>query len=222
MKNKTNGGASRAANDADIHANEINSESIRQLGGDEIFAESDTPQSISFDDERILWQGRPSQFVNSWTYFCCLFGGVYAFQFMRLWPTNYSYEYYIMEPYVSSMAIAFIGYVFLAALHAFLSVRYQRTIITHNKIQEQKGITRMFRQEKFCEISDIRDIKSPPPGIVLGLFNLSHLMIETNDIDQPVIQIKAIKNREQLVSKLLPMWRKLKLERKGFFSDRAH
>ena len=89
---------------------------------------------------------------------------------------------------------------------------------TRNKIKEAKGITSIFRQELFCEISDIKDINSPPAGL-LGLVGLSTLVIETND-DQPIIKIRAIKNRDQLIEKLLPIWRKLKIERKGYFGDR--
>lgn len=78
----------------------------------------------------------------------------------------------------------------------------------------------MFRRQKFCEISDIRDIESPPPGIILGMFNLANLIIETNDDDQQVITIRAIRDRDELVSKLLPIWRELKQERRGYFADR--
>ena len=101
-------------------------------------------------------------------------------------------------------------------LTTYLTVKYEHTVITKNKIKEAKGITRIFRQELFCEISDIKDIKSPPAGL-LGLVGLSTLLIETNDDDQPLIKIRAIINRDQLISVCLPVWRKLKLERKGYF-----
>ena len=110
------------------------------------------------------------------------------------------------------------GLSIISVLYAYLSVHYEHTVITRNKIKEAKGITSIFRQELFCEISDIKDINSPPAGL-LGLVGLSTLVIETND-DQPIIKIRAIKNRDQLIEKLLPIWRKLKIERKGYFGDR--
>jgi hypothetical protein len=58
-------------------------------------------------------------------------------------------------------------------------VRCERTTITRNKIKEAKGISSIFRQELFCEISDINDVKSPPAGL-MGLLGLSTLVIETN------------------------------------------
>lgn len=107
----------------------------------------------------------------------------------------------------------------LNILYAYLSVHYEHTVITRNKIKEAKGITSIFREELFCEISDITDIKSPPAGL-LGILGLSNLVIETNDDDQPTIKIRAIKNRDDLVNTLHPIWRKLKMERKGYFGDR--
>lgn len=38
--------------------------------------------------------------------------------------------------------------------------------------------------------------------------------------DQQVITIRAIRHRDELVSKLLPIWRELKQERRGYFADR--
>jgi hypothetical protein len=54
----------------------------------------------------------------------------------------------------------------------------------------------------------------------MGLFGLSTLVIETNDEDQPIIRIRAIRNRDDLVQKILPVWRKMKMDRKGYFGDR--
>ena len=90
--------------------------------------------------------------------------------------------------------------------------------ITKNKIKEARGITRLFRQEKYCEISDIKDVKSPPSGI-MAIFGLSTFVIETSDEDQPIIMIRAIKDRDSLINLLLPYVRQLKNSRKGYFNQ---
>ena len=159
----------------------------------------------SFSDETILWEGRPSQWVNFGTF---LFWGV---MFVFLLFFNLIWKGVVLEGYgeAVSMAVnyAIYGVVFMglfSVFHAYLTVYYEHTSITSNKIKEAKGITRIFRRERFCEISDILDVTSPPPGII-GLLGLSSLLIETKDNDQPLIRIRAIKNREELIAQLLPL-----------------
>ena len=82
---------------------------------------------------------------------------------------------------------------------------FERTVITNNKIKESKGITKLFQVDRFAEISDIRDLNSPAAGL-LSLWGLSTLIIETNDEDQPIIKIRAIRDRDELIAKLLPIW----------------
>ncbi|MBX2807172.1 MAG: hypothetical protein KTR20_00940 [Cellvibrionaceae bacterium] len=176
--------------------------------------------SIAFNDETLIWAGKPAQIVNVWNYFCCLCAIVFSCYSLWYWHHELSIGYEYLTPYIVPFFQWIIIGSLLFILYCYLDVFYEKTIITHNKIHEQKGITRFFRHEKYCEISDIRDIKSPAPGIILGLCKLATVVIETNDDDQPIIMIRAIKNREKLVADILPVWRKLKLDRKGFFADR--
>lgn len=175
---------------------------------------------LSYDDETIVWEGRPSQWVNAGTYLWWTIFLTGSIVLIVLWNSGMSINY------SSSInnAVIWAGYGFmifslLSMLHAYLSVHYEHTVITRNKIKESKGITSIFRQDLYCEISDIIDIKSPPAGI-MGVLGLSTLVIETHDEDQPVIKIRSIKNRESLIKLILPIWRKLKVDRKGYFGDR--
>lgn len=110
--------------------------------------------------------------------------------------------------------LLFIAFISMAL--PYLHTKYEYTQVTKNKIKESKGITSVFRKDLYCEISDIIDIKSPSAG-VMALFGLSTLILETNDQDQPIIKIRAIKDRDALIAKLMPIWRELKVERKGYF-----
>ncbi len=181
--------------------------------------ESHSP-NIEFDDETIIWEGRPAQIINAWNYFGCISAIFFSIYALWLWHSELYVGYDELTPFIDIVCQSVIVGSLLLMAYFYLDVWYEKTTITRNKIQEKKGITRLFQQERYCEISDIRDIKSPSPGIVLGIFNLADLLIETNDDDQPIIEIRAIKNRDELVSTLLPIWRKLKLDRKGFFADR--
>lgn len=181
---------------------------------------SDDRVSDSYHDETIIWQGRPSQWVNlgAFLWWGAVLAG--AAVFLLLWNAGLKNDYASsLGNAVYWIAVTLAVFAMTNLAYSVLSVYCETTVITQNRIKEAKGITRIFRQELFCEISDIKDIVSPPAGF-LGLVGLSSLVIETNDRDQPTIRVRAIRNREQLIEKLLPVWRKMKIERKGYFGDR--
>jgi cytochrome c oxidase subunit IV len=154
--------------------------------------------SISFDDDTVIWEGRPSQWVN--LHHFALFGLIFIVSGfgLVLWDGS------------GVMVLSAISIIF-----DYMSVRCEYTVITMNKIKEAKGITDIFRQELFCEIHNIDDIVSPPPG-VMALVGLSTVVLKTSESDQPIIEIRGIKDRDALIDKLYPVWRRLKIERKGY------
>ena len=178
--------------------------------------------NVSYFDEREIWAGRPSQWVNFGLYlFWIVFIGAFSYVYYMWSKGQIPYRMVYTVETVKYFPILFYSLVGLAAfsmLMSYLSVRQEVTIITMNKILERRGITRMFRRELYCELSDVEDIQSPPPGI-MGLVGLSSLVIMTKDNDQPVIRIRAIKKRDELIKKLLPVWRELKIARRGYFGD---
>lgn len=200
------------------------SEQVDSVGIEE---EENANINVNYSDETIVWQGGPSQWINAPAFILWFIFIALASVFLIAWKGGMQSEYQNLFSQYNDIFIngvtwacyVLISISVLSILHAALAVYYERTTITKNKIKEAKGITRIFRQELFCEISDIKDIKSPPPGL-LGVLGLSTLIIETNDEDQPIIKIRAIRNRDELIKNLLPIWRQLKIERKGYFGDR--
>lgn len=183
-------------------------------------SENNENTDVSYKDETIVWEGRPSQWVNLGTYVWWMMFLIGAITAMSFWNAGFGENY----PDGISSAVSWVGkgLIFLSIISmllAYLTVHYEHTVITRNKIKESKGITSIFRQDLYCEISDIKDIKSPPAGI-MGILGLSTLVIETNDDDQALIKIRGIKHREDLIQLILPIWRKLKVDRKGYFGDR--
>lgn len=176
-------------------------------------------RASDYSDESVLWEGKPSQIVNLPTYLW--WGGISIaiLVFKSIWDSGMSKQYpEIVDLLIfwSTTAVQFIAVI--SMIYAYLTVRYTHTVITQNKIKEVKGITRIFRQELFCEISDVKDVKSPAAGL-LALFGLASIVMETSDNDQPIIKIRAIKNRDKVVERFLPVWREMKVERRGYFSD---
>lgn len=179
----------------------------------------DASTPVSYDNEEVVWEGSPSQIVNLGSFI--FWGLVFAAAGVGLvlWNAGLKEQYTPLIDQVvrySIYGLLIVGV--LNVLMSYLTVKCERTVITRNKIKEAKGITSIFRQELFCEMSEVSDIKSPPAGL-MGLFGLSTLVLETKDADQPIIRIRAIRNRDELVQKILPIWRKLKMDRKGYFGD---
>ena len=176
-------------------------------------------QSVSYDDETIIWQSRPSQWVNLGNnifWGLCLIGSIIL---VLVWKSNYQTQFDpLIQSVVSWGSVTLIAVSTLNILYAYLSVHYERTVITRNKIKESKGITKLFQRDLYCEISDIQDTQSPAAGL-MAVFGLSTLIILTKDDDQPIIKIRAIRNRDELINTLLPIWRPLKIERKGYFGN---
>ena len=179
----------------------------------------DASTPVSYDNEEVVREGSPSQIVNLGGFI--FWGLVFAAAGVGLvlWNAGLKEQYTPLIDQVvrySIYGLLIVGV--LNVLMSYLTVKCERTVITRNKIKEAKGITSIFRQELFCEMSEVSDIKSPPAGL-MGLFGLSTLVLETKDADQPIIRIRAIRNRDELVQKILPIWRKLKMDRKGYFGD---
>lgn len=179
----------------------------------------DASTPVSYDNEEVVWEGSPSQIVNLGSFI--FWGLVFAAAGVGLvlWNAGLKAQYTPLIDQIvrySIYGLLIVGV--LNVLMSYLTVKCERTVITRNKIKEARGITSIFRQELFCEMSEVSDIKSPPAGL-MGLFGLSTLVLETKDADQPIIRIRAIRNRDELVQKILPIWRKLKMDRKGYFGD---
>jgi len=174
---------------------------------------------VSYSDETLLWSGRPSQWVNFIIYIvwstALILGGVILF----FWNNGLKLEYsQTIQQIVPILCCLLMLFSVLVIVYSYLTVANERTSISANKIEESSGIISIFRHKKYCEISDITDISSPPPGII-GLVGLAHVVIEAKDDDQPVIRIRAIRDRDKLIKLLMPVWRQLRMDRRAYFEE---
>lgn len=181
------------------------------------------PGEIAYDDNRVIWAGSPSQWVNApkvAAWFLLIAGALYG---RYAWYQSWVYELPVSWPLGGmSKAVDYIalGAMVLPALvlgYHVLYVLYERTTITTNKIEEQRGITDIFRKTKHCELAKVLDIESPPAGI-LALVGIADIELKTSDEDQPIIRIRGLRNRDKLVETILPIWRALRKERREYFS----
>lgn len=185
--------------------------------------------SISYGDEEVLWDGSPSQWVNAGTFLWWSLVLLCLIFFRMEWHVNIipsgvlnlilgktTIDMSMLDTIVTNFWFCAVVIVLVRMIYAYLIVKCEHTVITKNKIKESKGITSVFRKDLYCELSDVNDFKSPPAGL-MGLIGLSTLVLETQDNDQRIITIRGIRNREELENKIRPIWRKLKIDRKGYF-----
>lgn len=174
----------------------------------------------SYSDETIVWQGSPSQWLNLGNYIFYGFLWSLSPTFVLLWHgLGYQYSYSEHEQLYQSMVLAFAIMPPCFLFWAWLKLKCERITITKNKITEASGVSAIFRDEKYCEIADVYDIKSPPAGL-LALVGRASLVLLTRDEDQPVIKLRAIKNRDQVKNMLFPLVRELTKDRKTYFKDK--
>lgn len=177
----------------------------------------DGEPSVSYDDQSVLWSGRPSQWVNAKVYFVsALFAGSALWANIR-WGEDLAYRFPELSTRALDVAaLSVVVLTFLVCAYGYLSVRYEKTTITPNKIREERGITRIFRRISFCELSKVTDIQGPPAGL-LGILGLADIVFVTKDTDQASIKLRAIKDRDAVLARFMPAWRRVKVERRGYF-----
>jgi len=185
---------------------------------DDMYASSSrVEEQVAYDDEEVIWQGRPSQWVNFGEILFWSLIMVVAFTFQHAWQhMGYGARYATYETAFYTVFYIMLIIPPVMMLWAWLSVHYEKTFITRNKITEVKGITRLFAEGRDCEIAKIEDIVMPPAGL-LALVGRASLVLITSDKDQPRIIIRAIRDRDAVKHLIYPIWRKLYIERKGFF-----
>ena len=111
-----------------------------------------------------------------------------------------------------------VSFPILVIIFYFFKLRMRRVVITYNKITESVGFTDIFRSEQFCELSDVKDIIAPPAGW-LALVRRGDLLFHTMDSDQSIIHIRAMKGRHKVKKKLIPLIRRLRVERRGVYGS---
>lgn len=171
---------------------------------------------IDYDDETILWESYPSQWLNFFYYF--FYTGVWliipAIYIIYPEKSMHYMEMDIVIPFAGALLIS----PPLIMLYHYFNLRCQVTRLTRNQIIETSGITALFRQSKYCEVSDITDISTPPAGL-LGLVNRATLTIKTIDETQAVIKFRGIQDIDKLIAIINPLRRKQRIDRRIYMHN---
>lgn len=188
-------------------------------GAQEIAQETINQSMVSYLDERVLWSGSPSQWLNFGRYFFwgMVWLGAIAMSY-HAWTYAYFERFAGIQYYLYAAAAIGLLVPPLMILVWYLRLKMQKVVISYNKITESRGFTDIFRSEQFCELSDVKDIIAPPAGW-LALVKRGDLIFHTSDSDQTTIHIRAMKGRHQVKQQLIPLIRRLRIERRGLVTS---
>lgn len=145
-------------------------------------------------NEKIIWQGKPSQVVNSNRFFMTALVGLLYYPLSWLW-----------EPYIENstrytdlfqkVSIGFFAFLALFAFFSWLQVRVRSYRVTTERLTERYGIFHAVTED--LELYRIRDITIYEP-FSLRMFGLGNLVIYTTDSSSSVVVIQAVPNVEKL------------------------
>lgn len=140
-------------------------------------------------EERIVWEGRPSQVINLGVY---LLGSLVVVGFAGLghWFREYDYATLVAIPILVGL---------FGMLWKYLEVRVRRIELTTERVRTYRGI--LSKQIDELELYRIKDSRVRQP-LFLRIFGLGTVELETSDRTTPQIQLDAIRDprglREQI------------------------
>ena len=171
--------------------------------------------------DHIVWQGKPSQWVNFPTILfysvlisALLYGQAY---FNR---SNYAWDYSQYMAPINLGIYVILVYFVIRLVYKVLQVYYTKYELTEERLIEYTGITGFFQTEETLELYNIYDYQFPAP-LFLSLCRRGSLRLLTHDASQPVVNLIAIRERKKVYENIRLKVEDLRIRKKGYFNDPA-
>lgn len=144
------------------------------------------------DEERVIWEGSPSQLSNFPVYLfllLVLIGGTYLVV---------NLQHYLPHEYMK-YRFSWMPVVFLYGVVKWLGIRMTRFELTSQRFKKSRGI--LLRQCDEMELYRVRDykLKRPLHLLILGYGNIE---LETSDRSHPTLLMPAIRRPKQVLEQL--------------------
>lgn len=137
------------------------------------------------------WSGKPSQVINFLDF-------VFSFLAVIGITVVYSKGSHLFS-YSGVVAIALSSAILARLAWIMLGVSMTRYIISDGKLIEQKGI--LNRKYESLELFRVKDVTALKP-LLLRLFGLGHIRLDTSDKSSPVAYLAGIQQVETLLGEL--------------------
>lgn len=149
-------------------------------------------------EEKEIWAGKPSQYVNFNGYSVCVIIMLLYFPFDFFWHDPISQDIRRLEyaPIIyQSIVAALIILPILRAVYLWLSVfcRYYR--LTTERLSESYGILNKVTED--LELYRVKDSTVVKP-FTLRIFGLGNIVLMTSDQSSPIVVMEAIHDAESL------------------------
>lgn len=146
-------------------------------------------------EEKPVWSGSSSQWINFGVYsFCLLLFAAAAAALVLLWPK--------IEP-LGPVALAIAFAVALAplayALYRWIDVRCLRYEVTSERIRITSGI--LSKRSNALELYRVKDYTLEAP-FLYRLFGLGHIRLQTSDRSNPELLLRAVPRARKLMDEV--------------------
>ena len=171
------------------------------------------------EPDRVIWIGRPSQWVNfpSLVVYIAIGLGVFVgrgyFVESRLF-----YKYRELLPHIDTAILLLLAFLGLKYLYQLLSTFYTKYELTNERLIEFTGITKVFQNGEPLELYNVYDYQFPPP-LLLAIFGRGTLRILTHDANQPEVDLLAIRNPRAVYETIRSRVEQLRLTKKAYFNE---
>jgi len=152
-------------------------------------------------EERTLWSGRPSQFVNTRIFLVSVLQALAILGLAGALSVWLDGEVFLAAHEGKVLAVvAVLALAPLArALWKALEVRFHRYDVTSQRLRIRRGVLSRLTQE--VELYRVKDLTLAEP-FLYRLMGLSSIHLHTSDRSHPLVMIRAVRNgdglREQL------------------------
>ena len=151
---------------------------------------------MHFNEEKVIWQGGPSQVLNFKKYMFCVLSMLLYF------PLSLAWEQYIPQYPKYQMAYKAVTWAIfilpvLYALSAWLRVKAHSYRISSERFTERYGVLHAVTED--LELYRVKDTTIYEP-LSLRIFGCGNVILYTSDRSSPVIVIQAVKEVAKLQS----------------------
>jgi len=148
------------------------------------------------ENERVLYQGRPSQVVNYNTFSICAMIFFVALLGPSIWDKFFAVSYAEHEDMymLASKALFFIPIIW--AFIAWVKIYCHKYTITTERLREESGVLSKTTDE--LELFRVKDIKYTEP-FSLRVFGCGNIIMDTSDRSTPIVVLYALKNAKPVI-----------------------
>lgn len=153
--------------------------------------------NMQSDEERVMWQGTPSQWINYNKFTLCALLFLLAIALPSIWDVAFNVSMPKYRPTVMLLSKLLFFVPPVLAVYFYLRVSTHRYTLTTERMNEEFGI--LSKNTDVLELFRVKDISFSQP-LALRVFGLGNIIMDTSDRSTPIVTIAGVQNGDQLTT----------------------